>query len=321
MMSVAGGVPGNLWQAGVGIARTQGLGGLYRGFGATLFSDSLGSALGFTLYEAYTRWFMWRGVGTARSGGVMVVPRSGHHTLAYARQPRAATLPRPPPPARRCRLWRKLQGSDASPQVRGLLGAASAATVMTLTMPMEVVRRRLQAQVGLELDGPHGGGMRGGSGGQIATKSMAGLRPCDSDVPLQSLTRLGPLPHAQGVPGRPVLYRGALHCARCIARKEGTGAFYVAALPGYLKVGPGPSLYTGGCCPAGDSGIRCRSSAKACFLVWEVRISAHSPWAGILRLLAYLLLVLLRGPSCTADTGRAPLGTPALDAPCHPPCL
>uniref|UniRef100_A0A1D2A5A8 Mitochondrial substrate carrier family protein B n=2 Tax=Auxenochlorella protothecoides TaxID=3075 RepID=A0A1D2A5A8_AUXPR len=139
MMSVAGGVPGNLWQAGVGIARTQGLGGLYRGFGATLFSDSLGSALGFTLYEAYTR------------------------------------------------LWRKLQGSDASPQVRGLLGAASAATVMTLTMPMEVVRRRLQAQ---------------------------------------------------GVPGRPVLYRGALHCARCIARKEGTGAFYVAALPGYLKAAP-----------------------------------------------------------------------------------
>ena len=45
-------------------------------------------------------------------------------------------------------------------------------------------------------------------------------------------------PNIQGVPGRPVLYRGALHCAQCIARDQGLAAFYVAAVPGYLKVSP-----------------------------------------------------------------------------------
>lgn len=52
-----------------------------------------------------------------------------------------------------------------------------------------------------------------------------------------------PPPPFQGVPGRPVLYRGALHCAQCIARDQGLAAFYVAAVPGYLKVsGPAEAL-------------------------------------------------------------------------------
>ncbi|KAK2078630.1 hypothetical protein QBZ16_003470 [Prototheca wickerhamii] len=98
VMSVAGGVPGGLLEAAVSVLRAQGPAGLYRGFGPTLVSDAFGSAVGFTLYEAYTR--------------------------AYER----AT------------------GKKAGPALRAVMGAASAATVMTFTMPLEVVRRRLQVQ-------------------------------------------------------------------------------------------------------------------------------------------------------------------------------
>eukprot|EP00887_Chlorella_sp_A99_P002895 scaffold6.g2895.t1 len=42
----------------------------------------------------------------------------------------------------------------------------------------------------------------------------------------------------QGALGRPVLYRGTLHCLASIARDEGAAGFFAASLPLYLKVAP-----------------------------------------------------------------------------------
>ena len=54
----------------------------------------------------------------------------------------------PPLPLYCCRAYRDRHGSRPTPpHLRGCIGAASAACVLTLTMPLEVVRRRLQAQV------------------------------------------------------------------------------------------------------------------------------------------------------------------------------
>eukprot|EP00951_Prasinocladus_malaysianus_P003301 scaffold23406_cov33-Prasinocladus_malaysianus.AAC.1 len=50
-MSITGGLKGNLFSVGTQIVSKQGIGALYRGFGATLTSDVLGSGLGFMNYE------------------------------------------------------------------------------------------------------------------------------------------------------------------------------------------------------------------------------------------------------------------------------
>lgn len=58
-----------------------------------------------------------------------------------------ALLPctRKPPPRS---IYRDLNGGRAPPPAhRGLIGTCSAAVVLTLTLPLEVVRRRLQVQV------------------------------------------------------------------------------------------------------------------------------------------------------------------------------
>jgi len=45
-------------------------------------------------------------------------------------------------------IYRDLNGGRAPPPAhRGLIGTCSAAVVLTLTLPLEVVRRRLQVQV------------------------------------------------------------------------------------------------------------------------------------------------------------------------------
>ena len=50
-----------------------------------------------------------------------------------------------------CRAYKDANGGVAAPpSVRGVIGALSAATVLTVTMPLEVVRRRLQVQVRAE---------------------------------------------------------------------------------------------------------------------------------------------------------------------------
>lgn len=50
-MSITGGLRGNLFSVGNQIVQKQGVGGLYKGFAATLTSDVLGSGLGFMNYE------------------------------------------------------------------------------------------------------------------------------------------------------------------------------------------------------------------------------------------------------------------------------
>jgi solute carrier family 25 phosphate transporter 23/24/25/41 len=50
-MSVTGGLKGNLLSVGSQIVKAGGVGALYKGFGATLTSDVLGSGLGFMNYE------------------------------------------------------------------------------------------------------------------------------------------------------------------------------------------------------------------------------------------------------------------------------
>lgn len=62
---------------------------------------------------------------------------------AYSQALRCLPLPSPC-----CSAYNELHGGQpAPPAVRGLLGSLSAACTLTLTMPMEVVRRRLQVQV------------------------------------------------------------------------------------------------------------------------------------------------------------------------------
>lgn len=47
-----------------------------------------------------------------------------------------------------CSIYRDLNGGAVPPpHLRGLIGTCSAACVLTLTLPLEVVRRRLQVQV------------------------------------------------------------------------------------------------------------------------------------------------------------------------------
>lgn len=84
-----------------------------------------------------------QGAGAGAKGGAPVLPplpTRANITLAAA--PSAAL------PQVGNRLYRDLSGGvPAPPHVRGLIGACSAACVLTLTMPLEVVRRRLQVQV------------------------------------------------------------------------------------------------------------------------------------------------------------------------------
>lgn len=74
----------------------------------------------------------------------------------------AETLDSKPPapaPAPPCRLYKDWNGgSAAAPSIRGVIGALSASCTMTLTMPLEVVRRRLQVQVseGPDISGENG---------------------------------------------------------------------------------------------------------------------------------------------------------------------
>ena len=53
--AVAGGLRGNLVQAGRAVVASHGLGALYKGFRASLLGDVLGNALGFTAYEIGNR--------------------------------------------------------------------------------------------------------------------------------------------------------------------------------------------------------------------------------------------------------------------------
>eukprot|EP00873_Tetraselmis_striata_P023499 jgi/Tetstr1/443763/TSEL_031751.t1 len=98
-MSVTGGLKGGLFSVGRQIVKSGGVGALYKGFGATLTSDVLGSGLGFMNYE----------IGT--------------------------------------KLYRELNGGRSpSPVEKGIIGALAASATLTLIMPLEVVRRRLQIQ-------------------------------------------------------------------------------------------------------------------------------------------------------------------------------
>lgn len=98
VMAVGGGQGGNLLQAAASQVAQHGAMSLYRGYLATLASDILGSALGFTLYDAG------------------------------------------------CRAYQDRLGRAPTPATRGAIGAASALCTLTATMPLEVVRRRLQLQ-------------------------------------------------------------------------------------------------------------------------------------------------------------------------------
>jgi solute carrier family 25 phosphate transporter 23/24/25/41 len=82
------------------------------------------------------------------------------------------------------RVYRDLSGGKhAPPHIRGLIGACSASCVLTLTMPLEVVRRRLQVQVRSREARTRRGGRQAGRqaervGDRVGRGGQAGPRVC-----------------------------------------------------------------------------------------------------------------------------------------------
>jgi solute carrier family 25 carnitine/acylcarnitine transporter 20/29 len=119
------------------VLRAGGLRALYRGGGATLARDALGSAAYFSTYETGVRASQGRGAwdGRARAGaGSAGAADTGAAAAGWGLWPGAPAPPAPPPPP-----------PPPSALTAILSGAAAGAAHWTISLPIDVVKSRVQA--------------------------------------------------------------------------------------------------------------------------------------------------------------------------------